>query len=52
MISTPSYPASRASTAQRTNPSISRATPRADSALGRNGVIGDFTADADTENGW
>jgi hypothetical protein len=32
--------------------SISLATPRADSARGRNGVTGERTADADTENGW
>ena len=52
MISTPSYPALRASATDRAKSSTVRSTPLVDSALGLNGVIGDFFADAPTLNGW
>ncbi|MGY4649196.1 hypothetical protein ACVWWN_002992 [Mycobacterium sp. URHB0021] len=52
MISTPSYPASRASAAQRAKSSTVRFTPCDDSLRGRNGLIGALMADALTENGW
>ena len=41
----------RASSAQRTKSPIVRSTPRAVSARGVNGVIGDLIADGATENG-
>jgi hypothetical protein len=52
MISTPSYPALRASATDRANAVAVSSTPLVDSALGRNGVIGDFFADAAAPNGW
>src|SRR3954452_16270494 len=52
MISTASYPAFRARATDRANAEAVSSTPRVDSALGRNGVIGDFVADALTLNGW
>ena len=52
MISTPSYPALRASATERANAVAVSSTPLVESALGRNGVIGDFFADALTLNGW
>src|SRR6185436_957382 len=52
MISTPSYHALRASATDRANAVAVSPTPLVDSALGRNGVIGDFFADALTLNGW
>ena len=52
IISTPSYPPSRASAAHSTYASIWRRTPRSDSARGLNGLIGAFSADAETLNGW
>ncbi len=52
MISTPSYPPSRASAAQSTYASICSRTPRSDRARGLNGLIGAFRAEAETLNGW
>jgi hypothetical protein len=51
MISTPSYPASRALTAQRTKARIWRSTPRADKAQGVNGEMGDFKREGATAKG-
>src|ERR1700684_1811626 len=52
MISTPSYPASRASCAQRAKSSIVLCTPLDESRRGRNGLIGALIDDALTESGW
>ena len=52
MISTASYPALRASATDRANADAVSSTPLVDSALGRNGVIGDFFVEALTLNGW
>jgi len=52
MTSTPSYPASRASSAQRTKSSMVCATPRDDSLRGRKGLMGALIDDALAENGW
>src|SRR6476469_3832499 len=52
MISTPSYPALRASATECANADAVSSTPLVDRALGRNGVMGDFFADALTLNGW
>ena len=51
MTSTPSYPASRASTPQRTKLRSCRSTPRAESSRGMNGVMGDLTREGATESG-
>ncbi len=52
MISTPSYPASRASCAQRTKAAICRSMPRALSSRGANGEIGDWMREGATHKGW
>ncbi len=52
MISIPSYPAFNASATERANADAVSSTPLVDRALGRNGVIGDFFADALTLKGW
>jgi len=51
MISTPSYPAWRASRAARAKARIWRRTPRSDRARGLNLPIGLFTADGATHHG-
>ncbi len=51
MISTPSYPARRASSAQRAYAASVRSMPKRDSVRGRNGVIGERTADGATASG-
>ena len=51
MISTPSYPASRASDAQRTKARICRSIPRSLNARGVNGEIGDFKREGATASG-
>jgi hypothetical protein len=51
ITSTPSYPASRARTPHLTNARICRSTPRAESARGVNGEIGDLTRDGATASG-
>jgi hypothetical protein len=52
MTSTASYPAFCASATARAKADAVRSTPFVDSALGRNGVIGDFRLEALTLNGW
>ena len=52
MISTASYPAFSASAIARAKSVTVWSTPFVDSALGLNGVIGDFRFDALTLNGW
>src|SRR4029078_8732489 len=52
MTSTPSSPALRASATDRANAVAVSSTPLVDSALGRNGVVGDFFAGATTLDGW
>ncbi len=51
MISTPSYPAFLASRAERAKSFTTCSTRLDDIALALNGVIGDFVALADSENG-
>src|SRR5689334_14449364 len=48
MISTASYPAFRARATERANAVAVSSTPLVDSALGRNGVIGDLLDDGAT----
>lgn len=50
--STASYPALTARAAVRAKRVAVASTPFVDSALGRNGVMGDFRFDALTLNGW
>ena len=52
MISTPSYPAERASAAQRAKSSMVPRTSLAESADGVNQPIGAFLALGATEKGW
>mmetsp|Transcript_22631 Transcript_22631/g.63009 ORF Transcript_22631/g.63009 Transcript_22631/m.63009 type:complete len:254 (+) Transcript_22631:1290-2051(+) len=52
MISTPSYPASRASAAVCTNSSMVFLTPRVVNALAAKGEMGDLPDVAETANGW
>ncbi len=52
MISTPSYPASRAREAQFTKALIWRSMPRSLRARGGNGVIGLLIRDGATTSGW
>ena len=52
ITSTPSYPASRASVAQRTKARIWRSTPAALNARGVKGVMGERMREGATSSGW